>query len=358
MSIWIFAFIASILLIIFTARKKFSKKWQKVILIILEICLSFFFILKMLFPLLERPEASGPNKVDLATVFYKHETKFPQMATDGKEREIPVKVYFPEKLKKKSHPLFLFSHGSFGIASSNETLFYELASRGYIVMSLDHPGHAFFTTLSSGKNVYVDRNFFKEVISSQGTKDLEGTLKSLNSRLDPRIEDINFVLDKILDEKEDNIFEDKIDPSRIILSGHSLGGSAVLALGRQRPEDLRALVVLEAPFVRDILGIENDQYIFTKEVYPKPILHIYSDALWGKMDTITTYSKNQELIDKKDPNFVNKHISGTGHIGLTDMSLASPILTNAIDGGQDKKAAEEVLLEENELVLDFLEDFN
>lgn len=127
-------------------------------------------------------------------------------------------------------------------------------------------------------------------MSSQGSEDLQGTLEMLNRWVDLRIEDIDFVLDKILNDQEDNSYEAMIDRNQIILSGHSLGGSSVLAVGRERSEDIQALVVLEAPFVKDITGIENGKYQFMKEKYPRPILNIYSDSLWGKLDEITTTS--------------------------------------------------------------------
>jgi predicted dienelactone hydrolase len=35
----------------------------------------------------------------------------------------------------------VFSHGAFGVRNSNTTTFLELASRGFIVASIDHPYH-------------------------------------------------------------------------------------------------------------------------------------------------------------------------------------------------------------------------
>lgn len=127
-------------------------------------------------------------------------------------------------------------------------------------------------------------------MSSQGSEDLQGTLEMLNRWVDLRIEDIDFLLVKILNDQEDNSYEAMIDRNQVILSGHSLGGSSVLAVGRERSEDIQALVVLETPFVKDITGIENGKYQFMKEEYPRPILNIYSDSLWGKLDEITTTS--------------------------------------------------------------------
>lgn len=355
---WIIAFLATIGLIVYTLKKRISKKWLKIILVIIEVALAVYMLFRVLFPFIPMLKPSGKFAVKEDFVYYSHETKYPDMETEKGKREIPVHVYHPENMEKESHPLMVFSHGSFGVGSSNETLFYELASRGYIVMSLEHPHHSFFSKLSSGKTIFIDINFMKEVISSQGSKDLEKTLSDLNRWLDPRIEDINFVLDKVLDKKVDNEFEDKIDTMKIVLSGHSLGGSAVLAVGRLRPRDLKALVILEAPFVKEIKGIENNRFIFSDEEYPRPILHIYSDSLWGKLDTITTYEMNYRLLNMNSSKFVNKHIEGVGHIGLTDMSLVSPFITNRIDEGINKRDSHETLKEINSCVTEFLQKYN
>lgn len=56
-------------------------------------------------------------------------------------------------------------------------------------------------------------------MSSQGSEDLQGTLEMLNRWVDLRIEDIDFVLDKILNDQEDNSYEAMIDRNQIILSG-------------------------------------------------------------------------------------------------------------------------------------------
>ncbi len=358
MIIWMILFIFSVSLIFFTAKRKFSRGWIKSLAILFEIFLALFIGFRIFFPFLPVSKPTGPQKVQVDRLYYRHETKFPAMATEGKDREIPVHVYHPEKMKKGTHPLLLFSHGASGVGRSNETLFYELASRGCLVFSLDHPHDSFFCTLSSGKKIFVDQAFLKEAMSTQGGGDLQKDWDQLNRWVDPRIEDINFVLDKILDGNVDNAYEDKIDPKRIILAGHSLGGAAALAIGRQRPQDVQALVILEAPFAKDIQGIKDGKYVFNEETYPRPILHIYSDALWGKMDTITTYALNLQMIKARDPHFVNQHIQGVGHLGLTDMSLVSPLLTNKIDGGLDKRKAPEPLLEINQMVLDFLKDQN
>ena len=360
MTIWLILTILAIALFIYILFRKFenSKKWLKLILALGSFILIGFTLFKYLVPLYPSPEPKGAEKVLTDAIYFKHETNFPKMSTDGKEREIPVDVWYPENLEKSKHPLMLFSHGAFGVGLSNETMYKELASRGYIVMSLNHPYHSFFAKMSNGTEIKVDFGFMKEVLSSQGVENLKKTLDSLNNWLDIRLEDINYVVDKLLDTETDNKYENYIDSEHIVLSGHSLGGSAMLALGREHPEKFTSLVILESPFVKDITGIENNKYTFVDEKYPLPVLHIYSDAIYDRLSEITTYDMNYRLIKANNPKYRNVRISGVGHIGLTDMALTSPFFTNMIDGGLNSRKAPETLLEINDIVLDFLGEYN
>lgn len=345
------------LCIFFIVQKRF-RRWNKAGLILASFILMVVMAWRLLFPLLPPPRPMGTLDVVTEVAFYHYETERTDMATYGDTREIPVRVWRPKDAQAQHHPLFLYSPGSFGAEEANETLFWELASRGYVVMGLNHPYHSFRSTLSDGRKVRVDSAFIKSIMRSQGSKDLPKTLTELRAWSNVRIDDINAVLDQVLDSQTGHHYEQYIDCKRIVLSGHSLGGSAALAVGRQRPEDVQALVILEAPFASDIIGIDDNRYVFTDEWYPLPILHIYSDALYARLDEITTYEMNVRLMKSNRPMYVNKHISGVGHFGLTDMSLATPILTYLLDGGLNTRPAPDALLELNGYVLEFLNAYN
>ena len=227
-----------------------------------------------------------------------------------------------------------------------------------MVMSFNHPYHSFSSKMSDGSKIRVDFNFINEVMTSPGSKELNSTLISLNKWTDIRIDDINEVLDKILDTNSDNNYEKYIDTKRIVLSGHSLGGSAVLAVGRQKADFIRALVILESPFAKDIVGIDGNKYVFTDVEYPLPILHLYSDALYSNIDEIPQYGMNARLMKSDNPIYINEHIEGVGHLGLTDLVLVTPVITNLIDGGLNKRNPPETLLELNGYVLRFLDEYN
>jgi len=358
MTIRLLVFLFSIVVLILVIVQKKVIKWPKALLIVAALALVLYTAFLYLIPCLPALKPSGSLAVSSDMVYYRYESDIPEMLTHGNEREIPVQVWFPENLQAGKHPLLLFSPGSFGTGTSNETLYLELASRGYIVMGISHPYHSFFSDMSDGKSIMVDLDFLKSVMASQGSEDLEGTLALSKEWTQVRIDDLNLILDKILDSNIDNEYEQYIDTNRIVLSGHSLGGSVALALGRQRSEDIRALMILESPFLADITGTDGDKFVFTDEEYPLPVLHIYSDALFSKIDQITTYEMNVRLMRSDNPMYVNRHISGTGHFGLTDMILLTPVLTNMFDGGLDTRPSSETLVELNGYVLNFLEQYN
>lgn len=271
---WLIILAILIIGLIIVIAKKIRPWWEKLILIILIIAGIIFSILKFTFPLKDPLETTGPYNIKNEKVFYTNETKFPNMATDGKDREIPVLLWMPDG--PEEYPLIIFSHGSFGIGESNSSLFSELASHGYMVASLEHPYHTFVTTISDGNKIHVDGSFLLEVMSSQGSENLEKTREEISRWNGIRVEDISFVMDSLLSDPELSKF---IDEEKVFLSGHSLGGGAALELGRRRSNELLGVIALESPFFGDIVGIKGDQFVFTDEEYPIPVLHFYSDAL-------------------------------------------------------------------------------
>lgn len=358
MNIWLVLLILSLVLLIFFIFKKFNHIWLKVLAIILTLILFGFSLFRFIFPLNSSPDPVGGMAIQSATSFYEYDSPSPDMETSPGKREIPVHIWAPQELRPGEHPVFVFSHGSFGVGISNETLFKELASRGYIVLSLDHPHHSFTTRLSDESRVTVDTDFMQSVMSAQGSDDLQTTWDNFNDWLAIRLDDVAYLIEEITDDHPTSDFESAMDLDRIVLSGHSLGGSAMLGIGREYADKVQALVILEAPFITDIQGVQGDDYVFNSENPPLPILHIYSDALYGKTDDITTYQMNDRLIHSNDPKYVNHHIEGVGHIGLTDMALATPMITNMVDGGLNTREASDTLLEINEVVVDFLKTYN
>ncbi|MFD2881538.1 hypothetical protein ACFTAO_45695 [Paenibacillus rhizoplanae] len=76
-----------------------------------------------------------------------------------------VEFWYPGHAEGK-YPLIVFSHGAFGVRESNASTFTELASHGYVVVSIDHPYHSFYTQGADGKVTMVNAEYMREVNDS------------------------------------------------------------------------------------------------------------------------------------------------------------------------------------------------
>lgn len=315
----------------------------------------------LLFPKIEPIATTGDYTVDHLVDYYTDQQRVETYRNDGKKRELPVAFWYPKNYSRTQKlPLVLFSHGSFGMKESNETLFRELASHGYIVCSIDHTYQCFSTRLSDGKKVRLSGQFMKEVSVDEPNKKPKQSLVNFEKWMTIRTDDLNFVLDTILERSKvsDSAVPilDSIDRSRICVMGHSLGGSAALGIGRQR-KDIAAVISLEAPFLCDIQGVdENGHFIFDQSEYPVPVLNVYSDATWSHLDEWKQYDENVRLLKMSSSRFQNIHFSGVGHFSLTDLSLTSPFLTMIFDGGNPKEQAQTTLKKINRACQAFLEE--
>lgn len=314
----------------------------------------------LLFPKVEPLVATGDYQVLHKTDYYIDHQRVETYSEDGSYRELPVAFWYPKEYSNgQSCPLVVFSHGSFGMKESNETLFRELASQGYIVCSIDHTYQCFSTTLFNGKKVRLSSQFMKEVSMDKPNKKPKQSLVNFEKWMKIRTDDLNFVLDTLLEKSEKkeatNTFLNLIDSSQICVMGHSLGGSAALGIGRQR-KDISAVISLEAPFLCDIQGVSDDnEFIFDQSEFPVPVLNIYSDATWEHLNEWKQYEENARLLERESSRVQNIHFSGIGHFSLTDLSLTSPFLTSVFDGTKPQKGAEITLRKINDVCLKFLD---
>lgn len=305
-------------------------------------------------------ETTGEYQITREDCSYTDTSRLETYADDGSYRELPVSFWYPAEYQEmQSCPLIVFSHGSFGMKDSNETLYRELASHGYVVCSNDHTYQCFSTKLSNGKTVRVSGAFMKEIAADSPQDNPEQSLLHFEKWMNIRTGDINFVLDTVIEKVSEESGElsvyGLIDISRICVMGHSLGGSAALGVGRQR-DDIAAVISLEAPFLCDIQGVDdNGNFIFEQSEYPVPVLNVYSDASWQHLREWKQYEENARLLDIESNDIQNVYLSGIGHFSLTDLSLSSPFLTFIFDGFKTNNAPEETLKKINEVCLAFLD---
>ena len=317
-----------------------------------------FTLPSIIFPQHGAVKATGEFEVQTASYSYTDTNRI-ETYTDGYEnRKLNVEMWFPETAEGE-YPLIVFSHGAFGMKISNLSLYHELASHGYVVCSIDHSYQCLYTKGADGHTVWMDQGYMKEISAENAYINKQQSYELYQKWMSIRTGDINFVIDSILAESKKNDADTAyklVDTTKIGAMGHSLGGSAALGIGRLR-DDVSAVIALEAPFMCDIQGVEDGEFVFTDATYPVPVLNVYSDQGWGLLSTAPQYAKNYALLPSDMTDAFNLHISGVGHLSLTDLALESPILTRMLNGKKSTTDSLTCLKTINKVCLDFFDHY-
>lgn len=318
-------------------------------LILVCLALSLFLII----PQHKLPAPSGNYAVSTIEYTLIDPARIETYTTTGEYRKLNIKFWYPETTEG-IFPLVVYSHGGLSLKTSNASLFAELASHGYVVCSIDHTYHSLWTKDLEGKFTFLNMGYFKELQEEDAKTDKQQSFALYQKWMDTRMGDLNFVIDSII--KTGNTQNDEvyrlIDVQNIGVMGHSLGGSAALGLPRQR-NDIDAVIALESPYLYDITGVKNDQFVLIDQVYPIPVLNIYSDSAWNHLSEWTQYARNYALFSDSEATVFNLHLPGAGHFSLTDLSVSKPNFVRILEGGESPMDNEDYLRNVNKLCLAF-----
>ncbi|WP_414541560.1 alpha/beta hydrolase [Nostoc sp. CCY0012] len=127
-----------------------------------------------------------------------------------RSREIPVDVYW-STTSNSEKPVIVFSHGLGSVRHELRYLANHLASHGYVVAALEHPGSNETNTnlAAQGKTRVVQPQEFLQ-----------------------RPQDVSFVLDELekLNQTANNPLQGKLATNNVMIVGYSFGGGTALAM--------------------------------------------------------------------------------------------------------------------------------
>ena len=313
----------------------------------------------LVFPPHQPLPATGPHAVATARATYTDESRIEQYSDTGAKRRVNVAFWYPQAAPRgETFPLVVFSHGGLGTETSNESLFFELASHGYVVASIGHPYHTLRTEDESGRATFVNMDYVRGLQQEDAKRDKEQSFRCYQTWMETRMGDIDLAIDAILNNASNNAdgVYSLVDVGRIGVMGHSLGGSAALAMPRQR-DDIDAVVALEAPFLYDIIGVEEGEFVWLDAAYPAPVLNIYSDSSWSHLAEWPQYARNAALLSDASGTAISLHLPGAGHFSLTDLALASPLLTRLLEGRQPTQGRAGYLRAVNQACLELFDRY-
>ncbi len=356
--LFVFLFIRALFAGSYFLRHRLQKeKTYKVKYVILSLVRNMILVGVLLLPAIVFPqfqpvEASGNYEMETISYTLTDKNRTEGFAEVPQNRTVTIQFWYP-KASGETFPLVVFSHGSFGFRGSNASTFEELARNGYVVCSIDHTYHAFFTKQTDGKMIMADRDFIQDAIAvTNGDYDEQRTYELTSGWLALRQQDMNFVLEDIIRRTEQGdgapVYQ-LIDINKIGLFGHSLGGATAAALGRGR-SDIDAVIVIDGTMLGEELSFVEGSTILNSDPYPVPILNLYNeehykDAKEAGMDYANSYA-SAHAIDSKDI-----VIKGSGHLNFTDLPLFSPILARMLGTGEvDSRYCVETM---NQIVLNY-----
>lgn len=307
----------------------------------------------ILFPQYSEPRVTGDHEVLVCEYTWVDESRIETYSDTGENRSVTVKFWYPKE--PGTYPLVVFSHGAFGMIDSNYSTCMELASNGYVAASVAHPYHAMFVQDVYGNTTPVSMEFLNQVMAANGSDDPEHEQDFYEISQDwlaVRTGDMNFVLDTVLANAaagEDGPFS-RIDPDKIGLFGHSLGGATAVMTGRQR-DDIDAVIDLEGTMLGEYTGYENNGYLFRQEPYPIPVLDVNSKAVYEAANSYEGWEYVNFYVGKHARDFREVTFKDAAHLNFTDLPMVSPILARMLGTGEvDAKVCMEHV---NEMVLHY-----
>ena len=303
---------------------------------------------------------TGEYEVKEDQIIMVDESRTEEFEIDGSYREVPVHFYYPDAEGSADHtlPLVIFSHGAFGYYQSNSSTYMELASHGYVVASLDHPYHSFFTHDTDGKLITVDPEFFQTALYVGGNDNemSEEDVWEITSKwMEIREADMNFVIDELENNNYDQEWGRLMDTSRIGLMGHSLGGATAVTVGRR--SDISAVIDIDGTMLGEQTGVEDGMPAVNEERYTTPLLAIDNDEHHNSRsearETGYVYSNNV-ILDNADEGY-STYFRGAAHMDLTDLPLFSPALAGMLNASESSVDHEECIDTLNRIVLEFFD---
>lgn len=325
-------------LIISSKKNLIKMGWLKgVVNTIVIIAIVFMIFLVIMFPDLKSVKTTGEYSYKSCTLELTDTSRLEDYKSDGSFRKLSVLIYYPDdnSIKNNTCPLIVFSHGGISTKTSNISLFKELASHGYVVVSIDHTYHSLCTEIG-GRKIYVDSEYVKELNTEDSNKDIENSYKCFQKWMKLRTGDINFIIDTFIKKSliENNSYYSLINSKNIGIAGHSLGGSAALGIARQR-NDIKAVIALESPYMCDINGVNGNEFLWNTEPYPCAVMNIYSDSGYPLIQADNKYVQNKKYLYNSG-NVEYYYIEGSNHFSMTDLVRKSPILCAVLGGGYKK----------------------
>jgi predicted dienelactone hydrolase len=274
------------------------------------------FMIQIWYPAVPRPSnihAPWMNRADIFAPSIAEYFEFPGFFLDHLAlARSPAYQDAPIMSAEHPYPVIVFSHGWNGFAAQSSAQMAELASHGYVVVSMQHTYGAMVTIFPDGKTALNNPDALPEGMPEPGYTDAARLL------VDQWSGDISFALDFLAAQNVDisSPFHSALDLAHIGVFGHSTGGGAVIQFCGTEARCTAGLA--QDPFMTPVSQEVQERGL------NQPFLFFFSQS-WRD----STDSKNNLLFNAFLPNIPKSvgvtTIIGTRHYDFTDIPLLSPL---------------------------------
>ncbi|KAG6931305.1 platelet activating factor acetylhydrolase 2, partial [Chelydra serpentina] len=246
---------------------------------------------------------------------------------------VPVSWNGPFKSCGSRYPLIIFSHGLGGFRTIYSAVCAEMASRGFLVMALEHRDHSacttYFCKAEAGGSDSLEAGLQEEWIPfrrvQEGRKEFHFRNPQVHQRANECVRGLRLVQDINSGKAVTNILhkgfdlsalKESVDLTKVAVMGHSFGGAtAILALSKE---------------VHFKCAVALDPWMFPLEnaLYPKvtkPVLFINTE----KFQTAESVAKMKRLSSRNRQTKIIT-ILGSVHQSQTDFTFLAGNLLNKV----------------------------
>lgn len=215
----------------------------------------------------------------------------------------------PLKNADSPYPVIVISHGWRGFSTLHTDIAEELASLGYIVISIDHTYGSVATSFKNGDIEYLNLDALKPRETN------ENFLFDANQLVNTYAQDIVKTIDEleVMNNDVDSFFYNALDFDKLGLIGHSTGGGAGVEAALN---DTRIDAVLGLDSWVEPIGLERLGSGLTI-----PSLFLRS----GSWETGENNQYLYELINNSNENATLYQVNGTTHYDFAMVYMYSPL---------------------------------
>ncbi|HEY7131108.1 MAG TPA: alpha/beta fold hydrolase [Candidatus Limnocylindrales bacterium] len=218
------------------------------------------------------------------------------------------------------YPVLLFSHGRCGVREHNTFQVEDLASHGYVVLAIDHPGAASGVRFPDGRLAPFDPRLLPPW-PRHGPTDPEAAF--LDAVIPFLVEDVRFVLHRLaaLDEDRREPLAGRLDLDRVGILGVSLGGMVAASACASEP-GFAALLTMDAAVPWDTVAAGLRLPVMWMS---RPAATMRREG-WSEADVSDVHDSMRATFEGLPGSGYIVLVPGMYHVDFSDGRLLSPLM--------------------------------